>query len=144
MMRSMFAGISGLRSHQTMMDVVGNNISNVNTAGFKSSVVTFQEALSQTIQGPTAAGADTGGANPIQIGLGVKVGSIDAVFSSLTIDAVRQVIVRAGEVTAELRRRSLLKRLLFLFASQPGMVFSKEEIVERNSEQVTLSCRELV
>ena len=62
MMRSMFAGISGLRSHQTMMDVVGNNISNVNTAGFKSSVVTFQEALSQTIQGPTAAGADTGGA----------------------------------------------------------------------------------
>ena len=81
MMRSMFAGISGLRSHQTMMDVVGNNISNVNTAGFKSSVVTFQEALSQTIQGPPAAGADTGGANPIQIGLGVKVGSIDAVFT---------------------------------------------------------------
>ena len=81
MMRSMFAGISGLRSHQTMMDVVGNNIANVNTAGFKTSVVTFQEALSQTLQGPVAAGAETGGSNPVQIGLGAKVASIDAVFT---------------------------------------------------------------
>ena len=97
MMRSMFAGISGLRSHQTMMDVVGNNISNVNTAGFKSSVVTFQEALSQTIQGPTAAGADTGGANPIQIGLGVKVGSIDAVFTQ----GATQVTGRSTDVAIQ-------------------------------------------
>ncbi len=97
MMRSMFAGISGLRSHQTMMDVVGNNISNVNTAGFKSSVVTFQEALSQTIQGPTAAGANTGGANPIQIGLGVKVGSIDAVFTQ----GATQVTGRSTDVAIQ-------------------------------------------
>ena len=81
MMRSMFAGISGLRSHQTMMDVVGNNIANVNTAGFKTSVVTFQEALSQTLQGPVAAGAENGGSNPVQIGLGARVASIDAVFT---------------------------------------------------------------
>ena len=52
MMRSMFSGISGLRSHQLMMDVVGNNIANVNTAGFKASMITFQEALSQMIEAP--------------------------------------------------------------------------------------------
>ena len=81
MMRSMFAGISGLRSHQTMMDVVGNNISNVNTAGFKSSVVTFQEALAQTLQGPAAAAGENGGSNPIQIGLGTQVSSINQIFT---------------------------------------------------------------
>lgn len=81
MMRSMFAGISGLRSHQTMMDVVGNNIANVNTAGYKASVVTFQEALTQTLKGPAAGGANQGGSNPVQIGLGTKVASIDGVFT---------------------------------------------------------------
>ena len=81
MMRSMFAGISGLRSHQTMMDVVGNNIANVNTAGYKASVVTFQEALTQTLQGPSAGGANQGGSNPITIGLGTKVATIDGVFT---------------------------------------------------------------
>jgi flagellar hook protein FlgE len=81
MMRSMFSGISGLRSHQTMMDVVGNNISNVNTAGYKSSVVTFQEALTQTLVGPSAGSATQGGSNPIQIGLGTRVATIDGVFT---------------------------------------------------------------
>jgi len=81
MMRSMFSGISGLRSHQTMMDVVGNNIANVNTTGYKSSVVTFQEALNQTLQGPSAGSATQGGSNPIQIGLGVKIASIGAIFT---------------------------------------------------------------
>lgn len=75
MMRSMFAGIAGLRAHQTMMDVVGNNIANVNTAGFKSSQVTFQESLTQLMRG---AGDGT---NPMQLGLGVKVASIDGVFT---------------------------------------------------------------
>ena len=77
----MFAGVSGLRSHQTMMDVVGNNIANVNTPGFKSSQVTFAETISQTLRGASGATADLGGTNPIQIGLGTKVQSIDAVFS---------------------------------------------------------------
>ena len=81
MMRSMFAGVSGLRSHQTMMDVVGNNIANVNTAGYKSAQVTFEEALAQTLQGPAGAGTARGGTNPLQIGLGVKVSSIDGVFT---------------------------------------------------------------
>ena len=61
MMRSMFAGVSGLRSHQTMMDVVGNNIANVNTAGFKGAQITFGEAMAQTLQGPAGAGLESGG-----------------------------------------------------------------------------------
>lgn len=81
MMRSMFSGISGLRSHQTMMDVVGNNIANVNTAGFKASMVTFSETLSQLLQAPSAGGAASGGSNPLQVGLGVQVASIDGIFT---------------------------------------------------------------
>ncbi len=79
MMRSMFSGVSGLRVHQTKMDVIGNNIANVNTVGFKSGRVTFNEVFSQTLQGASAAneGTGRGGRNPMQIGLGVNVASID-------------------------------------------------------------------
>ncbi|WP_432484544.1 flagellar hook protein FlgE [Kineococcus esterisolvens] len=81
MLRSMFSGVSGLRSHQTMMDVVGNNIANVNTSGFKSSNVVFADTLSQLTK---AAGAPTevnGGTNPSQVGLGVRV---DAITQNMT------------------------------------------------------------
>ncbi len=81
MMRSMFSGVSGLRSHQSMMDVVGNNIANVNTVGFKKPQVTFQEALNQTLRGPGGPGDGRGGSNPIQIGLGVRLASIDGIFT---------------------------------------------------------------
>jgi flagellar hook protein FlgE len=82
MMRSMFAGVSGLRSHQVMMDVVGNNIANVNTIGFKASRVEFQDTLSQLIRGASGGtGEATAGVNPQQVGLGVKVGGIDLIFS---------------------------------------------------------------
>ena len=82
MMRSMFAGVSGLRSHQVMMDVVGNNIANVNTIGFKASRVEFQDTLSQLIRGASGGtGEATAGVNPQQVGLGVRVGGIDLVFS---------------------------------------------------------------
>ncbi|MGM0602287.1 MAG: flagellar hook protein FlgE [Bacillota bacterium] len=82
MLRSMYAGVSGLNSHQQMMDVVGNNISNVNTIGFKSSRVTFKEMLNQTIKGASAPQDDRAGTNPQQVGLGVGLGSIDADMSS--------------------------------------------------------------
>jgi flagellar hook protein FlgE len=78
----MYAGVSGLNAHQQMMDVTGNNISNVNTIGFKSSRVTFKEMLSQTIQGASAPQANRAGTNPQQVGLGVGVGSIDSDMSS--------------------------------------------------------------
>jgi flagellar hook protein FlgE len=83
MLRSMFSAVSGLRAHQTMMDVTGNNIANVNTTGFKSSRTTFQETLNQVVRGGTAglAGADgAGGVNPMQLGLGSQVGGTDVVF----------------------------------------------------------------
>ncbi|WP_461365838.1 flagellar hook protein FlgE [Candidatus Darwinibacter acetoxidans] len=77
MMRSMFAGVSGLKTHQVRMDVIGNNIANVNTAGYKASRATFQEMLTQTMRGASAPTDARGGTNPLQVGLGVQLGSID-------------------------------------------------------------------
>jgi len=79
MMRSMFSGVSGLRAHQTWMDVIGNNISNINTVGFKASRVTFQEIFSQTMRTAVspAIGGERGGVNPQQVGLGMSISSID-------------------------------------------------------------------
>jgi flagellar hook protein FlgE len=76
MLRSMFSAISGLRAHQTKMDVTGNNIANVNTVGFKGSQTVFQDTLSQVIRAGGAPAADRGGTNPAQVGLGVKVAAI--------------------------------------------------------------------
>ena len=80
MLRSMFSAVSGLRSHQTMMDVTGNNVANVNTAGFKASRTTFQETLNQVVRGGNAGDVGQGGMNPMQIGLGTQVGATDMVF----------------------------------------------------------------
>ncbi len=81
MLRSMFTAISGLRNHQTRLDVVANNIANVNTIGFKRSRVNFQDILSQTIQGASAPTTNLGGTNPQQVGLGMTVSSIDTLFT---------------------------------------------------------------
>ena len=77
MLHSMFAAISGLRGHQIMMDVIGNNIANVNTVGFKAGRVNFQDILSQTLHGATAPSGGLGSINPAQIGLGMTVAGID-------------------------------------------------------------------
>ena len=76
-MRSMFSGVSGLRAHQLKMDVIGNNIANVNTVGFKGQRATFQEVFSQTIKGAGSPQLGRGGTNPQQIGLGISLSSID-------------------------------------------------------------------
>ncbi|HUT64744.1 MAG TPA: flagellar hook protein FlgE [Spirochaetota bacterium] len=81
MMRSLYSGVSGLRNHQVRMDVLGNNIANVNTYGFKMSRVSFQDILSQTVSGAAAPTAEKGGVNPKQVGLGMNVASIDKVFT---------------------------------------------------------------
>ncbi|TFD33077.1 flagellar hook protein FlgE [Cryobacterium cryoconiti] len=81
MLRSLYSGISGLRSHQTMLDVTGNNIANVNTTAFKASAVQFQDTLSQLKQGAGGPQAEVGGTNPAQIGLGVQVAGISTNFS---------------------------------------------------------------
>lgn len=77
MMRSMYSGVSGLRVHQTKMDVIGNNISNVNTAGFKASRTLFNEVFSQNLQNASGPTPNLGGRNPMQIGLGANVSTID-------------------------------------------------------------------
>lgn len=83
MMRSMYSGVSGLKVHQTRMDVIGNNIANVNTAGYKSQRVTFSDVFSQTLSSATSANDDTGrgGMNAMQVGLGVNVSSIDMLMT---------------------------------------------------------------
>src|SRR6478672_11813442 len=81
MLRSLFSAVSGLRSHQTMMDVVGNNIANVNTAGFKSSQAVFQDTLSQMLSGASAPAGAAGGTNPAQVGLGTRIGAISTNFT---------------------------------------------------------------
>ncbi len=73
MLRSMSAALSGLRAHQAMLDVVGNNISNVSTTGFKSSQTVFEDVLSQTLRGSGAPQPEFGGTNPSQVGLGVRL-----------------------------------------------------------------------
>lgn len=81
-MRSLFSGVSGLKNHQTRMDVIGNNISNVNTTGFKSSRVTFSDMLSQTLSGASSPNGNIGGTNAKQIGLGSAVSTIDMIFGN--------------------------------------------------------------
>ena len=81
MLRSLFSGISGLRAHQTMLDVTGNNIANVNTTGFKTSQTQFQDTLSQVIQNAGAPQEGVGGGtNPAQVGLGVRVAGVTTNF----------------------------------------------------------------
>jgi flagellar hook protein FlgE len=77
MMAAMYSGVAGLTAHQTEMDVIGNNIANVDTVGFKSSSAIFESQVSQTLSGAGAPNATSGGTNPLQVGLGVGVASID-------------------------------------------------------------------
>jgi len=81
MLRSLFSGVSGLRAHQTMLDVVGNNIANVNTTGFKASSVEFEDTLSQALKAAGAPQGSQGGTNPAQVGLGVEVAAINTSFT---------------------------------------------------------------
>ncbi|AHE62617.1 flagellar hook protein FlgE [Borrelia parkeri] len=81
MMRSLYSGVSGLQNHQTRMDVVGNNIANVNTIGFKKGRVNFQDMISQSISGASRPTDGRGGVNPKQVGLGMSVATIDTIHT---------------------------------------------------------------
>ena len=84
MMRALFSGVSGLKAHQTRMDVIGNNIANVNTVAYKSQSMTFSEVFYQTTQTATGPNATTGkgGTNAMQIGLGSSVGAISTAMTT--------------------------------------------------------------
>lgn len=91
MLRSLYSGISGMRGFQTKLDVIGNNIANVNTIGFKAGRVMFKDILSQTMAGVTAPVDGKGGINSKQVGLGVTIGAIDTVHtqgSAMTTNVV--------------------------------------------------------
>ncbi len=81
MMRSLYSGVSGLQNHQTRMDVIGNNISNVNTTGFKRGRVNFQDMISQQVGGAAKPTEELGGVNPKDVGLGMTVATIEQVFT---------------------------------------------------------------
>ncbi|QMU99080.1 flagellar hook protein FlgE [Borrelia sp. A-FGy1] len=81
MMRSLYSGVSGLQNHQTRMDVVGNNIANVNTIGFKKGRVNFQDMISQSISGASRPTEGRGGTNPKQVGLGMSIAAVDTIHT---------------------------------------------------------------
>jgi len=81
MIQAMYSGVSGIQAHQTRLDVVGNNIANVNTIGYKAGRVTFYDQLSQTLRGASRPQGGRGSTDPLQVGLGVKVGSITAMHT---------------------------------------------------------------
>ncbi|WP_232697038.1 flagellar hook-basal body complex protein [Brevibacillus daliensis] len=82
MLRSMYSGVSGMKGFQTKLDIIGNNIANVNTIGFKKSRVVFQDILNQKIGSESAGGDGQGGINPKQVGLGVNLAAIDTIHSA--------------------------------------------------------------
>jgi flagellar hook protein FlgE len=87
----MDAGITGLRNHQVRMDVIGNNIANVNTVGFKTGRVTFEESFAQLLRGASRPPGDLGGTNPLQVGLGMAVGSIDTIVTQGNLESTGQI-----------------------------------------------------
>ncbi|MFW5711738.1 MAG: flagellar hook protein FlgE [Spirochaetota bacterium] len=99
MMRSLYSGVSGLQNHQVRMDVIGNNISNVNTTGFKKGRVEFQDMLSQTMSGAARPTDENGGVNPKQVGLGMNIASIDTIHTqgSMKTTGVKSDVAVQGE-----------------------------------------------
>ncbi|MEW8971433.1 MAG: flagellar hook-basal body complex protein [Mesobacillus sp.] len=92
MLRSMYSGISGMKNFQTKLDVIGNNIANVNTYGFKKGRVTFKDTMNQTISGASAATENKGGKNPMQVGLGSTIASIDLIDTQSSLQTTGRAL----------------------------------------------------
>ena len=114
MVRSLYAGISGLRSHQVALDVTGNNIANVNTVGFKSGRATFKESMAQMLQGPSRPAGNQSGTNPLQIGLGTSIASIDTMLRQGNL-----------QTTGQITDLALEGRAYFAFSSGNGTFYSR-------------------
>lgn len=123
MMRSLYAGVAGIKVHQTRMDVIGNNIANINTVGFKSSRTTFADVLSQTQVGASAPSDSRGGISPRQIGLGVAVASIDL----LTADGSPQATGKNTDV-------ALSGNALFVLQNGGQTVYTRDGAFEFDAE----------
>ncbi len=147
MLRSLYSGISGMRGFQIKLDVIGNNIANVNTTGFKASRVMFKDMLSQTISGVTAPQDGRGGVNAKQIGLGSTLAAIDTVhtpgsaqttnkvedlridgdgFFVVSPDGTQQYLTRAGNFTIDAERKLVnAEGLLVLSTDGEGIVLDE-------------------
>lgn len=151
MLRSMYSGISGMRGFQTKLDVIGNNIANVNTTGFKAGRVMFKDILSQSMSGVTAPVEGTsGGVNAKQIGLGGAIGAIDTIHtpgSAMTTNVVTdlridgdgffvvspteggpQYLTRAGNFTLDANRQLVNDSGMFVLAEGGDIIALDEEI----------------
>ncbi len=128
MIRSMYSGVSGLRSHQIMMDVVGNNVSNVNTQGYKRNQVIFTDVLSQIDRGAAAPTETLGGRNPIQVGLGVSMSGTSQQFGQgflqVTNRSLDIAIQGAGFLIIEESGEQLYSRAGALFLDADGRLVS--------------------
>lgn len=92
MSSSLLAGVSGLRAHQAMLDVVGNNLANMNTSGYKAERATFADMISENLRPGTAPTGLVGGTNPVQIGAGVRMGSIDRDLRQGSLQSTERVL----------------------------------------------------
>ena len=113
--RSLFSGVSGLRNHQTMMDVIGNNISNVNTIGFKSGRATFKELFAQTLRGASRPVGDGGGTNPMQVGLGMSMNTLDTLFTQGNV-----------ETTGNMTDLAILGSAFFIVKKEGQTLYSRD------------------
>lgn len=152
MLRSLYSGISGMRGFQIKLDVIGNNIANVNTVGFKAGRVMFKDILSQSISGITAPEEDVrGGVNAKQIGLGVTIGAIDTIhtpgsamttnvptdlridgdgFFAIMANEDQEVpyLTRAGNFTLDANRQLVTSDGMFVQAVGGGNIVLDEEV----------------
>jgi len=135
MMRSLFSGVSGLRVHQSRMDVIGNNIANVNTVGFKASRMTFADAMLQRVSGASADNPETGraGRNPMQIGLGVNIGSID----NLMMQGAAQRTDRPLDLTIQ-------GEGFFIVEDERGQFFTRAGNVDWNGHRFSIGGMQLM
>jgi len=122
MLRSLYSSISGLRNHQIRLDVTANNIANVNTVGFKSGRVTFEEAMAQLLKGSSRPPGNSGGTNPMQIGLGMSVGSIDTILTQGNLQATGQITDLAIE-----------GRAYFTYSNGEGRFYSRNGALQMDS-----------
>jgi len=128
MIRSLYSGISGLRTHQVGLDVTANNIANVNTIAFKAGRATFKESMAQLLQGPARPAGNQGGRNPMQIGLGVAVGSIDTMLRQGNLQTTGQITDLAIE-----------GRAYFAFSSGGSTFYSRNGGLQMDSHGYLVS-----
>lgn len=151
MLRSLYSGISGMRGFQTKLDVIGNNIANVNTVGFKAGRVMFKDILSQAISGVTAPTDAKGGVNAKQVGLGTTIGAIDTIHTpgsamttnvptDLRIDgdgffivsqsgeAEDALLTRAGNFTIDALRNLVNPDGLFVLNAEGGRITLEDTV----------------